>query len=80
MHIYCAHMRPADLEPKRCVCVHTYMKCISLDTTPRSQKKECKPAVMAAYVGFSTIVDIRHGCLKTTEQGSLAGVRVTVDI
>ena len=40
----------------------------SLAVPAKAQEQILKLAVRAICIGFSTMVDIRHGCLKTTEQ------------
>jgi len=44
------------------------MNCLEIN--PKAQEKVLKLAVRAICIGFSTMVDIRHGCFRTTEQSS----------
>jgi hypothetical protein len=48
------------------------MDCLELD--PRAQEKVLLTATRAICIGFSTMVDIRHGCLNATDPSSHPGV------
>jgi ribonuclease HI len=45
----------------------------TLGIQPKFQQKVLNIAVKAICIGFSTMVDIRHGCLKATERSSHPG-------
>ncbi len=44
-----------------------------LEIPERAQEGVLKLAVRAICIGFSTMVDIRHGCLSTPNQGGHSG-------
>jgi hypothetical protein len=44
-----------------------------LEIPERAQEGVLKLAVRAICMGFSTMVDIRHGCLSATDQSGHSG-------
>jgi ribonuclease HI len=56
------------------IAVDTWMQLMDVLGIPeRAQEKVLKLAVRAICVGFSTMVDIRHGCLRATDQSGHSG-------
>ena len=56
------------------IAVNTWKTLMDrLDIPPKAQDRVLKLAARAICIGFSTMVDIRHGCLNATTQSSQTG-------